>query len=116
MGGLLSNREQVRIGAVYSYIIVQISEQIKQGKAIRSDDFFNHDVNGNSSADEVLEGILLAAQKEYEEKKLIYYSNMMANFAFDPYVSKSLANNLIKVGQQLSYTQLCLLNISQIIA
>lgn len=107
----ISTREKHRIGAVFSYITVRINELIKQGKTIRSDGFFEQDVNSNSNADEVLEGILLAAQKEYEEKKLIYYSNMMADFAFDSFVNKSLANNLIKIAQQLSYTQLCLLKI-----
>lgn len=107
----LSTREKERTGAVFSYITIRISELIREGKSIRTDGFFNNGINGNSNADEILEGLLLAAQKEHEEKKLIYYSNLMADCAFDPFISKSLANNMLKIVQELSYTQLCLLKI-----
>jgi hypothetical protein len=35
-------------------------------------------------AREILEGVLLAAQKERQEKKVTLYGNLYANIAFDP--------------------------------
>ena len=71
--------------------------------------FFTHKTNERSSAEEIIEGVVLAAQREYEERKILYYGNLLANIAFSPGISKAHANLLIKLGQNLSYRQLCLL-------
>jgi len=54
---------------------------------------------------------LLAAQREPQEKKLRFYGNLVANIAFDPTVSREQANLMIKIADQLSYRQLCLLTL-----
>ena len=49
----------------------KIDENIKNNKKLREDDFFEN-VDNRSSAEEILEGTLMVAQKEYEERKLPY--------------------------------------------
>jgi hypothetical protein len=107
----LSKREVVRVGAVLTYTTIKINEKINAGEKLRDDGFFEDKVNSLSDADEITEGVLITAQREHEEIKIVYYSNLLANIAFDKTISKDFANQLIKIGQQLSYNQLCLLNI-----
>jgi hypothetical protein len=52
---------------------------------------------------------LIAEQREHEERKIVYYGNLLANIAVSPGGSKAHANLLIELGQNLSYRQLCLL-------
>jgi len=107
----LSNREQIRIGISFTYTTTKIQKFIQDGKELRKDDFFDCSGKYTSDAGEILEGVLLASQREHEEKKIIYYSNLLANIAFDENISKSFANNILRLAQQLSYIQLCLLKI-----
>jgi hypothetical protein len=106
---LLGHREEVRIGATLTYAVEKIKEKIDKGQQVRQDDFFDYQQNDRPPADEILEGVLFASQKEHQEKKLKYYGNLLANLAFDAKFDKEQANHLLKVAQQLTYRQLCLL-------
>ena len=108
---VLGNREEARIGATVSYAVLKIQENLSKGKTIREDDFFKNEINSRTDADEVLEGILISSQKEYEEKKLKYLGNLLGNISFDENINKPFANQLIRLGESLSYHQLCLLKI-----
>lgn len=109
---LLGHREKARVGATISFSAEKIEMNLKNGFKIRHDDFFKNDKNSKrSSFDEIMEGVLLTAQREYQEKKLIYYGNLLANIAFHPEIDKGQANLLIKLGEELSYRQLCLLSL-----
>jgi len=78
---------------------------------VRHDDFFEDQLYQRSAAKEIVEGVLLAAQREHEEKKLLYYSNLLANIAFHPEIDRAHANLLIRLGERLSYRQLCVLSL-----
>lgn len=108
---LLGKREEVRIGATMFYSVSKIQENLKNGLAIRTDNFFQNDNTSRSDADEIFEGIMISSQKEYEEKKIKYLGNLLGNIAFHEDVNKSFANQLIKLSEELSYNQLCLLKI-----
>lgn len=105
----MSPRETIRIGAVIIFASNNIERNIQDGHEIRKDEFFSRQLNERSSAEEIVEGVLIAAQREYEERKLLYYGNLLANIAFSPGISRAHANLLIKFSQNLSYRQLCLL-------
>jgi hypothetical protein len=76
---------------------------------VRADEFFCEQPNERSSAEEIAEGVLLAAQREHEERKLKFYSNLLANIAFRNDIDRALANALVKQAERMSYRQLCLL-------
>jgi hypothetical protein len=76
---------------------------------LRSDGFFNEDNTGRSSAEEIAEGVVLAAQRDHEEKKLRAYGNLLGNLAFCPQFSRAHSNLLTRLAERLSYRQLCLL-------
>ncbi len=102
---MLSPKEEVRVGAVYTYATQKINNNLIAGKTIRTDNFFEANGDERSSNEEILEGVLLTAQKEYEEKKLKYLGNMYANLPFSDTVNSRMANMLIKIASELTYRQ-----------
>ncbi|MEY2664215.1 MAG: hypothetical protein RIT04_23 [Candidatus Parcubacteria bacterium] len=109
---VLAHREEVRIGATLTFIVNKIQSKLDAGKTPRQDKFFESEINNRSTADEILEAGMLAAQREYEEKKIKYYANLIANIAFDAAFSKTQANLLIKTAQDLSWQQICLISLA----
>lgn len=108
---ILGKREQIRIGATLAFATQRIEEKLKNGEQVRDDGFFDNTIDNRSAAEEILEGVLLAAQREHEEKKLKYYGNLVANLAFNSQVSRAQANLLLKLGQNITYQQMCLITI-----
>ncbi len=118
----LSEREKIRIGGVINYAAHKIQEKLNAGEKLRSDDFFQKPTKTHAAcaeiafaerpaSQEVLEGILLATQREHEEKKIPFLGNLLANFAFRSDIDSSQANMLIKLGKGISYRQMCLLSL-----
>jgi hypothetical protein len=106
---VLGRREEVRVGAVLAFAGKKIRDNLEAGKQVRQDGFFTEQPDDRSDAEEIFEGVLLAAQREHQEKKLRFYGNLVANIAFDPSISRERANLLLKIGEGLTYRQMCLL-------
>ena len=106
---MLAPREQKRIGSVIAFGIQHIKEKLAAGEKVRVDGFFDSQPDSRSAADEVFEGVILAAQREYEEKKLPFMGKLMANLAFRSDIDRGYANYLVRLGESLSYRQLGLL-------
>jgi hypothetical protein len=106
---ILGAREESRIGFTYATGYHKLKTRLEAGDELRKDDFFDVDENNRSTAEEVLEGVLRSAQSEYQEKKLKYYGNLLANISFDKSVTKDKAYLFLKIAQNLSYKQLCIL-------
>lgn len=108
---LLGPREKQRIGGVLAIAAAHIRERLERGDRIRVDGFFDKGPSGRSSADEVVENIALAVQRDPEERKLQYMGRLYANVAFNSEISSQMAHQMIKAGEQMTYRQLCLLKI-----
>jgi hypothetical protein len=108
---MLGPREKVRIGVALVFAVNKIQENFNNGHKLRDDDFFNYKPYDRAAYEEIVEGMLLAAQREYEEKKTRLYGNLLANIAFSPGISRAHESLLIRLSQSLSYRQLCLLSI-----
>lgn len=106
----LAPLEEERVGAVYTKAKELIEEKIARGKTPRNDNFFVKDSNSRPASEELLEGTLLAAQREHEEKKTVYLARLYANILFQPEISRPTANHLIKLAEQLTYRQIAILN------
>ncbi len=105
----LSSNEDHRLGVTSSIAYRKIKKYIDSGREVRNDDFWICSKTKRSKADIVCEGILLKIRDEYEDKKLIYYSNFLANIGFEESVSYDQANMLLKLSERLSYRQLVIL-------
>lgn len=108
---VLSPREQVRVGGVLALVAAEVNQRLNAGERPRTDGFFTPNAGGRSDADEVAESVLLKSQREAEEHKLPYMAHLFASIAFDPTISPPLAHQLLKAAEQLTFRQLCLLQI-----
>lgn len=106
----LTPLEEQRVGTVYTKAKELIEENIAQGKTPRNDNFFDKDSSSRPASEELLEGTLLAAQREYEEKKAVYLARLYANILYHPEISRPTANRLIKLAEQLTYRQIAIVN------
>jgi hypothetical protein len=111
---LLGPREKARIGGVLALVAVEIQQRVKAGEILRNDGFFDKTIMGRSAAEEVAENVLLKSQREAEEKKLKYMAHLLSSVSFDSKVSPSMAHQLVKAAEHLTYRQLCILKIAAI--
>ena len=109
---LLSPREQARVGYVLAKAAQDIHDLIDQGEVLRTDGFFDSQTGSRSDAEEIAESVLLKSQREAEEKKLPYMAHLLANLAFTRQVNASMAHMIIKNAEQLSFRQLCILQVA----
>jgi hypothetical protein len=108
-GRLLGHREQIRVGGTAIYAARMYDERIKDGDQLRDDNWFDERPHGRSIAAEICEGTLLIAQREHEERKIEYYGYLLANLGFEDDVDEYLANWLLRLAEQLTWSQLVLL-------
>lgn len=104
----LGERETQKIGAGYYYALKRIDQNISIGKELRKDGFIDEsDVLSDSSI--ILEGVTTKLQREWELKKLIFYGNFLGNISFEESIDFDYATVLLKLIDNLSYRQLCLI-------
>ena len=109
---LLSPREQLRGGGVYTLAAGEIVERCGNGERVRDDGFFGTGGGERSDAEEVWESTLQKSQREAEEKKLPYMAHLLANLAFNTEISAAMAHQMTKVAESMTYRQLCILHLS----
>lgn len=105
----LSPREKKRIAAVLLLAAARIEERCKAGDKIREDDFFRRAEPDRARFEEVAEHVLITAQRDPEEKKLRYVSNLLAAMAFESAIDLGMAHQLIGLAQSISYRQLTII-------
>lgn len=106
---VLSRREEKRVGGVFIAASTAYEELLAAGATLRSDDFFDADHGDRSSAEEVFEGVFLAAKAEHQERKVPYLGYLMANIAVDDSLDAAVANWAIVTAESLTWTQFLLL-------
>lgn len=106
---VLSKKEKERIVRVNDVTKKKIEENIKSGKSLRNDDFFSNSIDDRSTGEEIYEGVLIASQREYEERKILLFGRLYANIAFDSNITRPIANALIKEASELTYRQLMII-------
>ena len=109
----LGPREDYRVGTAIGFAGQKIEGLLSQGEIPRSD-WFNEDYDidqkERTPVEEILESFLLKSQREVEEKKLPYMANLLANLCFHS-CDLAESHQLIKAAEELSYRQMCLLNV-----
>ncbi|MEA2526822.1 MAG: hypothetical protein QOF73_4049 [Thermomicrobiales bacterium] len=108
----LSKREMQRAATAWGHAVRRIEERQKAGERPREDGFFDDDLTERAAAKEIAEGLLIAAQRQHEERKLRYLGNLYANLVFSPILDRGSANAVLRQAEELSYRQFCVLAIS----
>lgn len=106
---VLSRREEKRVGGVFIAASAAYRELLAEGATLRADDFFNADLGDRSSAEEVFEGVFMAAKAEHQERKIPHLGYLMANIAIDDSLDAGVANWAIATAESLTWTQFLLL-------
>jgi hypothetical protein len=89
--------------------MVKVEKNRRANLQLRKDNFFQSTGDNHSSADEVCEAVIRAAQTEYEEAKIRFQGSLLGNIPFYPEIDQSQANLLVRLSSELSYRQFCLL-------
>ena len=104
----IGKRQKIRAGATAGLAMLRIRERLDSGEGIRNDDFFD-EKDTRSSAEEILEGVIIKSHNEHEEKKAQYYANIFVTAAFDDSFTPESLNHFLSLAERLTYRQLCIL-------
>jgi hypothetical protein len=105
----LGPREEKRIGAIFLYTSHALKDRLASGEKLREDGFFDLDETGKSKDEEIAEAIVIAAEREHEERKIPYLGQLYAFIATRDSIDQGLANHLVRLAKSLSYRQYCIL-------
>ena len=113
-GRLQGQRERARAGALLALTAAEVLQRLDHSERLRSDDFFDDMPGDRSTAREIAEGVLIAAQRDHEERKLgARYAAMLANLcmadAQSAGIDRPMANLLLSLARSLNYQQLCII-------
>jgi hypothetical protein len=103
---VLGPRQQVRAGAALAIAAAEIAARVKAGEQLREDGLFDKPTGRRNDAEEIAEGILLAAAGEHEERKVPFLGHLLASIALDAAVSVDEAHFLVQLLESLTYRQL----------
>lgn len=105
-----TSKERKKILITIYYSLEMIKENIDNNSFIREKDFFEENLNNQSLAEEIMDGILISSKNEHEESKLKYYGYLLGNIMFKNDLDIDECNRLIKLSRQLTYCQIKLIN------
>ena len=108
----LSKREEARAGSVLAFAAAEIHRRVENGESIRQDRFFDQGQSGRSGAEEVVENIVMKCQREPQAKKIPFAGYLLANLVFRSDIGVDMAHQIIRLADELTYRQLCLLRIA----
>jgi hypothetical protein len=108
---VLTWRQAQRIEIAWDAMGERGQSLVEAGHRLRTDNFFTSEGDWPSPGEELLEGTLLHAANQYEERKVAWLGRLYAGFAFTPDLTAADANYFLKIVELLSYRQLVLLAI-----
>ena len=108
---MLGPREEARIGGVMALSADVLRTKLAEGYHLREDGFFKPQAANRPAAEELLEGVLRKAQAEYEERKLPYLARFWANACIDTRIKPPTLNQLIRLSEQLTYSNLVMISL-----
>ncbi len=103
---VLAHRAKGRVEAAGQVIAADTNALMASGLSVRTDAFFRADGTRVSTADEVLEGLLLYAADSYEERKIRHLAAVFPIVATDENVNPADAHWVSRTVHRLSWRQL----------
>lgn len=103
----LSLFQKNRLNNAIQMILTKCRLRVDSGNSFRQDSFMTE--NEGEQAKQVLEGILLNINDEYERKKIEYHANFFTNLCFEERLLFEQAIAISKLIKTLSYRQLVII-------
>ena len=115
---LISKRQTVRLFQWGTQAAEGITQRLANGEKYREDGFFEKTPTDRSKIDEVVESTLKKVMETTEEPKIKFMANLTENVHFDSDFDLDTYRRILKILDELSYRQLCIIklfmNIDQI--
>ena len=107
--GLSGARERVRAGAVLAFAVEHAVTVHRAGRAMRTDGFFTTRPGNRPVADELAEGVLLAARSSTDERRVRHLGYLLAEVAVSPNIDAELVGRGLRLIGTLGWRQFALL-------
>ncbi|WP_460682993.1 hypothetical protein [Modestobacter lapidis] len=108
-GGRLPARERARAGAALAFAVEHSVLVSRTERRVRTDGFFTEQAGGRIVAREVLEGVVAAARRSAEERRIRHLGYLFAELVVSPDLDAALAARALRLGEACSWRQLALL-------
>jgi len=108
-GGRLPARERARAGAALAFAVEHSVLLSRSERRVRTDGFFTEKAGGRVAALEVLEGVVAAARRSAEERRIRHLGYLFAEMAVSPDLDAPLAARALRLAEACSWRQLSLL-------
>lgn len=106
----LGPRERARVAGALYFALNDVEERLRDGEEPREDGFFEPDQErGRGRADELLEAVLINAQRDHEERKIRHLGWLYSSFVFNREIAPAHASYLVNLASRLTYHELVLL-------
>src|SRR3954452_22563258 len=102
-------RERVRAGAVLAFAVEHSVTLARSGRQLRSDSFFAGRSGARAAAGEVVEGVVGAARRSADERRVRHLGYLLAEVAFSADLDAELVTRALRIAEQLGWRQLALL-------
>jgi hypothetical protein len=108
-GGRLPGRERARAGAALAFAVEHSALLSRTERRVRTDGFFTERAGGRVAAREVLDGLVAAARRSAEERRIRHLGYLFAELAVSPDLDAPLAARALRLSEACSWRQLALL-------
>jgi hypothetical protein len=106
---LLPARERARAGAVLAFAVEHSVLLSRSERRVRTDGFFAERAGGRVGAREVLEGVVAAARRSVEERRIRHLGYLFAEVVVSPDIDAPLTARALRLAEACSWRQLALL-------
>jgi hypothetical protein len=107
---VMSRKEEHRLGAVMIFAMESMRQIQESGGRIRDDGFWASGDGHPHPGEEVVEAVLIAAQREPQERKLEYLGCLLAQIAYHEEISVETAMWMVGTAERLTWTQYALIS------
>lgn len=108
---LISKRQSVRLFQWGILASEGIAQRLANDEKYREDGFFDKTPTNRSNIDEVVESTLKKVMDTTEEPKIQFMANLTENVHFHPDLDMDTYRRILKILDELSYRQLCLVKL-----
>jgi hypothetical protein len=102
-------RERVRAGAALAFAVEYAATVQRNGRPVRSDDWFAPRAGGRCPAEELAEAVVAAARRSADERRVRHLGYLLAEAAVSPDVDGELAGRALQLAESLSWRRLAVL-------
>lgn len=107
--GTALQRERVRAGAALAFAVEYAATLHRNGRSVRTDDFFTPRPGSRPQVDELAETVVTAARRSTDERRIRHLGYLLAEVSVSPDIDAPLVSRALRLAGELPWRQLALL-------